>query len=291
MKPILVHVHVFYAELWDELAKCVQNIKPFPFVLYVTMVKADDTLKAKILEAFPSAHIEVVENRGFDVAPFLHVINNLDLDEFSYIVKLHTKRDIPFEKGSFKGLVGDIWRKKLLYFVSSEDIFKKYIQEFDRNSKVGMQAQYELIVRRDFYDMYSSKQTKKFIVNHGLPMVKYRFVAGTMFVVRAHLFKEIQRLGIKSADFPEVIGRPKQPQLAHIFERLFGYFVYAQGFELKDGAVSWEIQRNHLNWFEFFYLLRPVVRAFFQKKITKSGELCIKICKIPLPVGWIKHKN
>ena len=291
MKPILVHVHVFYAELWDELAKCVQNIKPFPFVLYVTMVKADDTLKAKILEAFPSAHIEVVENRGFDVAPFLHVINNLDLDEFSYIVKLHTKRDIPFEKGSFKGLVGDIWRKRLLYFVSSADIFKRYIQEFDNDPKIGMQAQYELIVRRDFYDMYSSKQTKKFIVNHGLPMVKYRFVAGTMFVVRAHLFKEIQRLGIKSADFPEVIGRPKQPQLAHIFERLFGYFVYAQGFELKDGAVSWEIQRNHLNRFEFFYLLRPVVRVFYQKKVTKTGKLCIKIFKIPLPVGWIKHKN
>lgn len=291
MKPILVHVHVFYAELWDELAKCVQNIKPFPFVLYVTMVKADDELKAKILASFPDAHIEMVENRGFDVAPFLHVINNLDLDEFSYIVKLHTKRDIPFEKGSFKGLVGDIWRKRLLYFVSSADIFKRYIQEFDNDPKIGMQAQYELIVRRDFYDMYSSKQTKKFIVNHGLPMVKYRFVAGTMFVVRAHLFKEIQRLGIKSADFPEVIGRPKQPQLAHIFERLFGYFVYAQGFELKDGAVSWEIQRNHLNKFEFFYLLRPVVRVFYQKKVTKTGKLCIKIFKIPLPMSWFKHKN
>lgn len=291
MKPILVHVHVFYAELWDELAKCVQNIKPFPFVLYVTMVKADDTLKAKILEAFPSAHIEVVENRGFDVAPFLYVINNIDLDEFSYIVKLHTKRDILSSKEAFKNLFGNLWRKKLLYFVSSADIFKRYIQEFDNNPKIGMQAQYELIMRRDFYDMYSSKQTKKFIVNHGLPMVKYRFVAGTMFVVRAHLFKEIQRLGIKSADFPEVIGRPKQPQLAHIFERLFGYFVYAQGFVLKDGLVSWKIQRNHLNWFELSYLLRPVVRAFYQKKITKSGKLCIKICKIPLPVGWIKHKN
>lgn len=291
MKPILVHVHVFYAELWDELAKCVQNIKPFPFVLYVTMVKADDTLKAKILEAFPSAHIEVVENRGFDVAPFLHVINNLDLDEFSYIVKLHTKRDILSSKEAFKNLFGNLWRKKLLYFVSSADIFKRYIQEFDNDPKIGMQAQYELIMRRDFYDKWSCKQAQKFILAHNLPLVKYHFVAGTMFVARAHLFKEIQKLGIKSADFPEVVGRSKQPQLAHIFERLFGYFVYAQGFVLKDGLVSWKIQRNYLNWFEFSYLLRLVVRVFYQKKITKSEKLCIKICKIPLPVGWIKHKN
>ena len=185
--------------------------------------------------------------------------------------------------------------RRIYYFCSgvviTSDVRERYIQEFDNDPKIGMQAQYELIVRRDFYDMYSSKQTKKFIVNHGLPMVKYRFVAGTMFVVRAHLFKEIQRLGIKSADFPEVIGRPKQPQLAHIFERLFGYFVYAQGFELKDGAVSWEIQRNHLNRFEFFYLLRPVVRVFYQKKVTKTGKLCIKIFKIPLPMSWFKHKN
>lgn len=291
MKPILVHVHVFYAELWDELAKCVQNIKPFPFVLYVTMVKTDDELKAKILEAFPSAYIEVVENRGFDVAPFLHVINNLDLDEFSYIVKLHTKRDIPFIKGVFKGLVGDIWRKKLLYFVSSADIFKRYIQVFDNDPKIGMQAQYELIVRRDFYDEWSCKQVQKFILAHHLPMVKYRFVAGTMFVARAHLFKEIQKLGIKTDDFPKVLGRPKQPQLAHVFERLFGYFVYAQGFVLRDGIVSLAKQSKHLNWFEFYYLFYPVIRFFYQKKITKSGKLCVKICKIPLPVSWIKHKN
>ena len=42
---------------------------------------------------FPLAKISIVENRGFDVGPFIKTISELNLDNYDFIVKLHTKRN------------------------------------------------------------------------------------------------------------------------------------------------------------------------------------------------------
>ena len=94
MKPILVHLHLFYPEMWLELKTCINNIASYPFKLYVTMVNEHQDVINDIKMSFNYPHIEIVENRGYDIGPFINIINKTNLDDYSYIVKLHTKRDM-----------------------------------------------------------------------------------------------------------------------------------------------------------------------------------------------------
>ncbi len=63
-KPILVHAHVFYVELWATLKAAIKNIHPHPFKLFVTLVEEHEELIRDIREEFPNVHLEIIDNRG-----------------------------------------------------------------------------------------------------------------------------------------------------------------------------------------------------------------------------------
>ena len=130
MKPILVVGHIYYLHLWLELKKCIQNIEPYPFELYVTMTEKVPDVEKDIRQTFPKAVVEIVENRGYDIAPFLHVLK-INLDDYSYIVKLHTKRDLS-KIENFRNVVSSDWRTKLLSPFSTKTIFEEYIKSFEK---------------------------------------------------------------------------------------------------------------------------------------------------------------
>ena len=289
MKPILVHIHIFYPEMWKELRECIKNIAPHPFDMFVTMVEEHSEIQTDIKNNFPSAKIEIVENRGYDVAPFIHVLNQINLDDYSYVVKLHTKRDI--NKGPyFRNMQGSIWRDTLLSFISSKDMFNKYLEALKKDSQIGMQANHKVIVHHDFYDEYANSEMKKWLKDNKFPHLKYAFVAGTMFIARASIFKDIKKLHLKINDFPATKGEHKT-QLAHIFERYLGYITYQNNMTVSDGILPrTQEEKYHRNIYIQMRLIRPFIRLFYQKKITKSGKLCIKICKIPLPVNLFLRK-
>ena len=75
---VLVHVHIYYTWMWDELKECVHNIS-LPYDLFVTMVDNNEELKQKILNFNSQAQIHIVEHRGYDVWPFIDVLNHVNL--------------------------------------------------------------------------------------------------------------------------------------------------------------------------------------------------------------------
>ena len=239
MKPILAVCHVYYPEMWAELKDCLRSIEG-AYDLYVTAPEQNAGLEPDVKAFKADAHFEVVENKGYDVAPFIHVLKQVDLDKYGLLVKLHTKRDIRKGYANFRDLDGSLWRDHLLSFIRTKEVFAKYLK------------------------------------------------GGTMFVARAELFKSIQSLDVKTADFPDPKGEHKS-QLAHIFERLLGYTVYKNGFILTDGvADEKQMERYHRGVFMRHYFINPIKRFFFQKKVTKSGKVRVKILKIPMPVGLFK---
>ena len=284
MKPILVVVHIYYSNLWSELKKSIQSIQAYPFELYVTMTEKKLDIEEDIHQTFPKAKIEIVDNRGYDVGPFVHVLNKLNLDNYSYIVKLQTKRDLPRCNTGFRNMHSSIWRENLLIPYRQETTFKKYIDYFDKCPQVGMQANYQVIVHKDTYDKKAKELLDNFLKEHHLPKMKHAFVAGTMFIARAHLFKPLQELKIDLDDFPEQTTHAEKhtSQLAHALERFLGYMVYYQGLIISDGAVSTRKQQMYHKNIYLKSLLTPVVHFFWQKKVTRSGKLLIKIFKIPV---------
>lgn len=281
MKPILVVVHIYYPNLWPELQDYLKNIT-VPYNLYVTTIKENEKLKEQVFHFNPDAHFEIVENRGYDVGPFIHVLNQINLDEYSYLIKLHTKRDIPPSSVLFRGLVADKWRRYCCSFLASKEKFNQCLEAFNKDSTLGMQADYHVIVSRDYYDTIAAKKVKQWFKTNNYPIVRYSFVAGTMFFARVHLFKEIQDLHISLADFDIVMGNKHETQLAHIFERLFGYFIYKNGYKLSDPMVPLKTAQKYERNLYLKHKLVMFFHFFYQKKITSSGHLLIKILKIPV---------
>lgn len=274
LKPILVHVHVFYPYLWGELKICVQQI-PCKFKLFVTLSEQSANISNDIKKSFPNANIKVVKNLGYDVGPFIELLSNIDLDNYSFVLKLHTKRDMP--KGAklkYFDVSGSKWREYALLSFKTKRNFEKCINAFFKNKNLGMITNYHLILNKEYFDKKAAKEAKKYAEDLGFNANKYSFVAGTIFFCKAELLKPIQKLNFKIEDFEEPDKNHKNSSLAHVIERLFGVLVVSQGYKIKDVLSIYNgiFNRIYLN----------VLNFLFSKKINAKGKLRIKICKIPI---------
>ena len=282
MKPILIHGHIFHVQFWDELKECIKKVMQYPSDLYVTIVGNHEDIQADIIRNFPKANVRIIESRGFDVGPFVEVLGQVDLDKYSYIVKLHTKRDLAKDEMGFRCMHSDIWRNNLLLPFRNEEIFRQYIENFEQHPYVGMTACYQLFVKNSVdsnFDKNSYDSFKSFLHKSHLKNISFQYVAGTMFIARANLFKYIQKMGLSLKDFP-ISNRMDKGDLAHVLERFFGYSVYAQGFILRDLIVPRRKEISFQSRERIKYIWPWLSRFFFQKKVTRSRNLIIKICKI-----------
>ncbi len=285
-QKILIHCHIFYPELWVELKRCIGNVGAYPFELYVTMVQENLELEKDIRKTFPRAHIEVVENRGYDIGPFVHVLNKVDLNNYSYVIKLHTKRDMPV--GAVLHCMdvgGSRWRDYSLSFLKTSGAFENVMQSFAQNKKLGMHGDYHLILPKEYQDEKSAGKAQKMIQKLGFKSENFAFVAGSIFIARAKLFKPLQKLKIKWTDFEEPDAEHKKSTFAHVVERFLGYLVVAQGMQILDVVTP------HQYSGVFWNMLRKFSLFLYRRKVNQKGILTIRICRIPIYMKNISNKT
>src|SRR5574344_607583 len=287
MKPILVHVHIYYEFLWPELKSCLKNIDGYTHQIVVTLVKENPKLQEDILSSFPNAKIEIVENLGFDLGPFIHVLNEVNLDDYSYVIKLHTKRDIP-TKESFAWFAGPRWRNALLKFIKTKENFKKVINAFETNPDIGMHGPNISTFNKLCDDHVAYKDTNNFISSFKLPIMRYKFVAGTMFMVRAPLLKLLLKLNLNQKDFEIPDDTHEGCQLAHKLERFCGYLVINQGKKIVDCTTNVFLSKTI---YALLNLRKIVMTSIFTIRITKKNKLLIKVLKIPVLAIPLKKKD
>lgn len=275
MKPILVCVHIFYPEMWSELKACVLNVADYPFELYVTMVNHILDVENDILQTFPKAHIQIVENRGHDCGPFMEVLNQVHLDQYSYVMKLHTKRDLRLgaRLGAFD-VSGAKWRNYLLNFCATKENFRITLQAFEQNPLLGMTGNFRLLFHNKGEDVIAHQKALALLYKLNLETKSFKFVAGTMFFCRAQLLKPLQKLKLKLSDFELSSSKVHKGQLAHVLEKIFGYVVTAQGFVIEDVCPHQ------------VYILALMKECFkhilFSKRMNRKGYVVYKICGIPV---------
>ncbi len=279
MLKLIVHCHIWYDEMWDELTLYLKNLRNIPHTLYITICEENFELKKKILSFDPNAKIELVPNMGFDIGPFIHFLNNININEYDYILKIHTKntKGLNIQKVGHTYLTRKRWVKLMLNsLLGSEQIIKHNLDVISQSPSVGMIGSSYIIA--DTFQSY--KDIAELIDPHmqkmGFSDSKYakKFVAGTMFLCKSKLMQPILNAGYQINDFDTSIKNIHGGTLAHAFERLFGYIVTAQnqdivGFDhsLKNDIIS------------FLY---KIGRFFYQQKQTNNGKTVIKICKIPI---------
>lgn len=283
MAGILVHIHLFYPEIWDETAACLSHISD-PFDLVVTLTDENPEIARKIRKFKPDARVSIVENKGFDVGPFIKVLHENGLDGYEYVIHLHSKRNV-------KDILGNVvlndetkWRRLLLDFCSSDENWRATMRTFRNNPEAGMVSDRVCILDEKFDPTPEmAEAAKKYLVDRlKMPVKRAVFVCGTMFMVRAALLKPVVE-SVSFDDFSET-ERKEFLTLGHVFERVFGYAVCAQGYEIVDyKGRSCTMFPARLFPAPFFIRFGRSVRRFvFQRKTDKKGNVLIKILKIPV---------
>lgn len=276
-KPIAVHLHLYYTDMWQELSLQLKNISETPYELFVTIVEDNPELISQIKNFHTPSTTWVVKNMGYDVGPFIEFLNKIDLDKYSYILKLHSKRPTNGTDTKLNHLPVTRYYWKVLLseaLIGSPQIWQNNLNAFEQNQNLGMIASPHLIKQADKSDEFLIPEVNNNLKKLGFnDCSKFSFVAGTMFLVRSNLFKILQNK-YQIEDFQTTDGRIKDGTLAHVFERLFGAIIYAQGFQIRGFSHNYKFICNAIG--------KIICRFFFQKKVTKNNKLSIKILKIPV---------
>ena len=227
---IAVVVHVYYLDLWLELAEQIAQI-PAPFDLYVTIAEQNgvQAFADRIKTEYPHADVRVVPNRGRDILPFVSLLNSGALDRYPLICKLHTKRS-PHRKD------GDYWRGKLVFgLLGSAENVKDILRGFNANPKLGL-----VVANGEIYEgergwRSNRARCQELTESLGLRLNDYpaRFAGGSIFWSRGSALKPLKTLAL-SADAFEPEDGAVDGTTAHAIERLFSIFAMAEGFSVVE---------------------------------------------------------
>ena len=139
---LLVIVHVYYPELWDELAEGIELI-PGDLDIVVTLARGRaEHLGEAIRARFPRADVRVLPNRGRDMWPLLQVLDRVP--DHEAVLKVHTKRSPHMRNG-------DSWRRHLLDgLVGSTARIEAILGLMAADGRIGMVAPARNVLGREF---------------------------------------------------------------------------------------------------------------------------------------------
>lgn len=293
---ILVHVHLYYHEMWPELCSALKNLEGLKWDLFVTITNYDLATEDQVKAFKSDAKIIALPNRGFDVGPFFEVLNLVDLSKYDLVIKLHTKRDMP-KHSTISGILdvsGDKWRNDLLSFIASRENLYKCLQAFKTDPNLGMAGKYRLIQRFSkcgSYRSYVLEKASDFFESVGLhpyPSHEFDFIAGTMFIVRAKILNKMKSLDLGALSFEITQRGINERDLAHLLEYYMGWLVSSQvnadgrHYVIRDPYTPWIRQKADLTYFlTRHHMTRKICRFIYRRVISKKdGMLETKIFKI-----------
>lgn len=235
MSNLLVHLHLFYFDQADYFIEKLKNIDGCSWDLYVSVIKHEEEVEQRIKDAFPFAKIILVENRGYDIWPFIQIIKNIDLDKYDYILKLHTKsyydQAVRVNKFWYKHYE---WRNILVdCLLENKKQFLHLLKIFKKKPKTGM------LCSRLFYMPLSDflpEDTSALLTETnriGISLKTNYFLTGTMFMTRSGIFKKLQRENIDAGMFPLNPNSHSFGSMSHIYERILSIIVYDEGYTIE----------------------------------------------------------
>lgn len=278
---VAVIMHAFYPELWPELARCARTVGA-DGELYVTYVDESAVVEAR--REFPKARFVACENRGYDVWPFMKVMQDLPLDDYDLVVKLHTKRNVVGELPvlNHAWIGGSAWRERLLGFCATEEAWRRTLLRFDKPD-VGMVADRRMVFRRGTLpaalDGSFDRAREEFrrLTGADVP-ASAEYVAGTMFAARPAALMPLLSRRFEAAAFEPPAGHRRETY-AHLMERMLGFSVTAAGYRIAafNGSLVW--RRRYYGRSVFGKLCRFLYQV---KHDADTGLATTKVLHVPV---------
>lgn len=239
---ILVIVHLFYMKSVDEILEYLKNLKGYKYDLVITYIDGmyNQSDLDKIAKFKPETEFRKCDNRGYDIGPFVGVINETDLKEYDIVIKMQSKSTgkIAFIYGQF--FKNRDWFKNLWNGVLGSFSVHRTISKLYNGKKYGIVAAKNLIIHDP---EHKQDLTKEIITKHKLDYVdNYYFVAGSCFAIRSKCLEKIKKAKIKASDFEETTGGFFS--LAHAIERAICFSIMPRYRFYGNKVDFW----RHLKW-------------------------------------------
>ncbi len=306
---ILVIMHIYYEDMCEELLSKLSNIKEYDFDLIATCHYFSPKLKNQIRAFKEDTTFIEVENVGYDLWPFFKALQSVDLDDYKYLIKIHTKRDITGDTAIIDNRFffrGSKWREYLLSFMASKKAFDSCMSAFESDDTLGMVNNYRLFdtTREDSHDPHQKQcfdRAKMLIEKCGLlptPSDKITYVAGTMFMVKAELFKPLLNLNLIASDFSKA-DRSNENDFAHALERFLGWCVSSQKHNIGSpftDAKDYIKNLPHSLWCRFitipirYRFLHKIIRFVYRKDV-KGGYVLYRVFKVTVTKEKLNRKK
>ena len=226
---IAVQIHMFYLE---TLKETVTNLNQIPYTFDCFVSTDTEEKRQKILEIMTQhcrcrkTVVEVMQNRGRDVAPFLIQLAPI-LDQYDYIGHVHSKKTLTNEHGNE-------WRRYIFdHLFGSQEYLKRVFYLFEHDKSLGiimpetypvLELQAEWGGNRDGV----AALLERMHCNCELPEIP-TFPVGNMFWARTAAVRKIFELGLSQTDFPEESGQVNGT-IAHQIERIWVYLAASAGY-------------------------------------------------------------
>ncbi|MDR1361628.1 MAG: glycoside hydrolase family 99-like domain-containing protein [Holosporaceae bacterium] len=238
-KKIAVHFHISYYDMLDYFSAKIKNLDGIDYDLFISTHLSCPV--DSILHIFPQAEILIVENRGYDIYPFIEFLNKVDISNYDFILKLHTKSIVGY--GIRNSLVESL--------CGSKKTIENNINLLKNNQNIGMIGDNGSLCSDDD----SCNQIKEILNGMGLTYAfnENKFIAGSIFLVRSKILEPLRhRYSAENFEYndPTIF----YGTFAHTMERLLGNLVIAQGYEIygnndyRRSVSFYEKERGQASW-------------------------------------------
>lgn len=218
-------IHVWYPELLDELVAALRASGIDWRVVITTACEREEAVRERAAQLGLDAAIEVFENRGRDILPFLHVANRLLDEGVTTVLKLHSKRSSHRQDG-------EIWRRELLDKLLAPDRASRIVTAFRDDATLGLVHAEGHLQPLNYY--WGANQANVDYLTRRLgiaaPRVEHdSFIAGSMFWLQPTALRALLDAHLDVAEFEAESGQ-LDGTLAHAVERVFSLTASAGGF-------------------------------------------------------------
>jgi lipopolysaccharide biosynthesis protein len=231
VRPCVV-VHAWHLEAFDEILAALLASGLSMRLLVTTAPEKADEVRAALARSGLNAEIEVFENRGRDILPFLHVANRL-LDEGEELVlKLHTKHSPHRDDG-------DRWRRELLERLLAPARATRIFQAFGRDRGLGLVAPEGHVQPLHYFWGANQDNVAYAATRMGIAEPRAEsdsFVSGSMFWVRLDALRPLLDAHFDAGEF-EPEAAQVDGTFAHAIERVFALCARHRDLRVEEAAV------------------------------------------------------
>ena len=233
MSKLLTVLHVFYHDQVDYFIDKLSNINGIEWDLVVTYSEFSAETEAKLKIFKPDVKMLQVGNAGYDVWPFIQVIQNVDFDEYEYVLKLHTKGQ---SKQRLNGVNFKewLWRDLLVKAIlKSRSRFAACIRLLETQSDIGMLCSYELYKDMDGVLPEECEMLQNEAERISLEVTDEYFCAGTIFLARLDAFRKLKEIEFSEESWGNLNKSHGNGTLAHVYERILCLLVVDEGYRIE----------------------------------------------------------